>query len=91
MKIFKYELELADKQIVTMPNMKWILDAQIQTGKLCVWAMVDENRETEDLTFYIFGTGNPIPEDIGYNNLFYIGSVQDRGFVWHVFFEREEY
>lgn len=82
--IWKFELSITDEQIVSVPKGAWILTAQMQRGRLCVWAMVDTNVICEPTHFRIFGTGNPVTGLYGQ----YIGTVQDGGLVWHVFAEQ---
>jgi hypothetical protein len=55
----------------------------IQDGKLCLWASVDPERNPSTIRIFIVGTGHPIPADA--NN--YVGTVQDRMFIWHVYTE----
>lgn len=47
---------------------------------ICLWAAVDPNDPVMDIEIIIAGTGHPLPH-IGD----YIGTVQQHGFIWHVF------
>lgn len=84
MTIYKYPIDIKDVQTVTMPMNSKILTAQVQQGKLCLWAMVDEkNDRTEEHIIEVFGTGHPMinmPRN-------YIGTIQWMGghLVFHVF------
>lgn len=86
-KIFKYALELTEKQMVELPAGAKILDVQMQNGVPCLWAWVDPEEKLKRATeIYVFGTGNPIPmlEDQKYAYR-HLGTVQDGRFVWHIF------
>lgn len=82
--IYKYKLELTDKQIILMPVGAQILCAQLQEYNPTLWAMVDTLSPLEERIIYTFGTGNPI--NIDHKDI-YIGTVQTSNgrFVWHVF------
>lgn len=80
--IHKFPLKITDLQSVTMPKGALILDAQFQNGTLCLWAEVDPNETFRPARrFEIIGTGNPIPD----GSRIHIATVQEAGFVWHVF------
>jgi len=80
--IWKYELEITDKQTLSLPPTSCFLAVQEQKGKLMLWARVDPNQLPVERTILIHGTGHPIsPEEK------YIGTAQTTGgfLVWHVF------
>lgn len=83
MKIFKYKLELCHEQVVELPCIRDdILSVQIQDGEIVFWLGVDSPPSmTEEVKFRIVGTGDYYP-DAGHKH---IGTVQDKGFVWHIF------
>jgi hypothetical protein len=81
--IHKYPLEIIDIQPVIIPKAFSPLSVQIQNGKLCLWALVDNEAKKVTRNVYIVGTGNPAPEQANRSN--YVGTVQSRPFVWHVF------
>lgn len=83
MKIYKYEL-IGQTTIIGMPKGAQILTVQKQGNNTCVWALVDPEESTEDITFHIVGTGNPADH---VNDLLYVGTVQQAGgaLIWHVF------
>jgi len=84
--IYKYPLSLASSQGVSMPQGAKILSAQMQNDELQVWAIVDTEAPAPDdyYEFIIAGTGNPTHINIRDAN--YLSTVQDGGFVWHVFY-----
>jgi len=81
MRIYKYELKIQDRQNITMDWDARLLSVQFQDGKLCLWAMVDTNSWKSHRTIRIVGTGMDFDPD----GLVFIGTVQQDGFVWHVF------
>lgn len=93
--IWRYSLLLSDHQTIRMPKNAVILSVNAQYDNLCLWAMVDPKKPTEDRDIEVFGTGHPIHEDMGVERKF-IGTVvtyktnhHDPGLVsslvWHVF------
>ena len=82
--IYKYPVEIVDEQVIKFPKDAHALSAQMQGNQLCVWAMVDSDNELVERKVRIFGTGNPVDLQ---GNWQFLGSVQERIFVWHVFIE----
>lgn len=88
--IYKYPIELRDVQFLEVPKRSQLLTAQLQHGRICIWAIVStEEKETETRRIEIHGTGNPVApgESIIFGLCHHLGSVQQEGFVWHVFAE----
>lgn len=91
--IFKYKLVLnGNPQTVMMPEGAAILSVQFQgsngiVGDICVWAMVDASQLQLPHVFYVFGTGQPLPDifDVWTLKNRHLGTVQQGPFVWHVF------
>jgi len=90
-KIYKYTIEEPDHGLTISISMRrncQVLSAQYQpaTETLCIWAVVDTEEPVELKTFFIAGTGLPIP-DIQNGSLCFIATVQapKGNFVWHVF------
>lgn len=90
--IWKYEIEITDRQVLKMPTKARLLPFVAQqpgqpSNMLCLWAEVDlRNSEAypmEKVPIYVVGTGNPMPEEVGNDG--YLGSVQSGVFVWHVY------
>lgn len=83
MTIWKYELEVTDKQWVNMPEGAKILTVQIQNGRPCLWAIVNPKNKPEERVIETYGTGNPFKEF----ERSYIGTYQLQGgsLVFHVF------
>jgi hypothetical protein len=81
--IWKFPLEITDRQIVDMPHECAPLTVQMQFGQLYLWAIVDPEKSTTGHPIIIAGTGNPLSEEV--DGFTYIGSFHERRFVWHVF------
>jgi hypothetical protein len=81
--IWKFPVELADRQVVRMPAGAALLTSQYQYGRLNLWAEVDPSADLEDRVIAIVGTGNPMPEA----ETVHVATVQqmDGQLVWHVF------
>jgi hypothetical protein len=83
-KIFKFPLELKDKQVVKMPRGAQVLSIQMQNGKKTIWALCPvPDAVQEDRTFFIFGTGHDLPESATAKT--FVATVQEGNFVWHIF------
>ena len=84
--IFKYTLNVTDKQVIQMPVGAEILKVDTQYNKICIWAMFDRVKEydTEERVFEIFGTGNSFEESDKRN---YLDTIQlyDGEQIYHVF------
>lgn len=87
--IYKYELEMQQQTVHSIPEGAIVLTVAKQNGKICVWALVDTDNPKRDHYFFIFGTGNPIPDDLLCP--MYLGTIQDAPFVWHVFHQYSNY
>ena len=84
--IYKYALEVTDKQRVNLPKGAEILTVQEQYGVPCIWAQVDTTSPPEERIFETFGTGHEMPIDMGIDRK-YIGTYQIQGgsLVFHLF------
>jgi hypothetical protein len=87
-RIYKYPLEVTDRQEVHLPEGAMILHVGVQNGVVCLWALVDPDAWNEHRTFWIVGTGNPMPPTFGEIGWIHHGTVQQGLFVWHVWEER---
>jgi hypothetical protein len=84
-RVYKYDLEVTDAQLMRLPAGSRILSVQEQRGVLRLWALADVKRVDVERWVYIVGTGNPAPASVFEQE--YIGTVQTNGgvLVWHVF------
>lgn len=82
--IYKYPLQITDRNVVEMPASARILSVQMQHGLPTLWALVDTSDKVRvNPCFAVVGTGNPIDFDV--RRARFIGTVQERVFVWHIF------
>ncbi len=81
--VWKYELQIVDEQTLEMPRGAKVLSVANQSGKLCLWAEVDQSERIVYRHFLIIGTGNLITEDFELRK--FVGTVLIDPFVWHVF------
>ena len=82
--IYKYPLEITDEQILEVPMRTTFLTVMFQNGQLYVWgkhSIYDPPLQKVKRRIVIVGTGHEFDNA----SLNYIGTVQERGFVWHVF------
>lgn len=83
--IYKWTLDIEDKQTLSLPAGAQILSVAMQRDEVCLWALIDPKAtKVQDRTFEIFGTGHPIPQGIQRK---FLGTVLTHGgaLVWHVF------
>lgn len=81
--IWKYTLEITDRQSISMPIRADILSVAVQNDQICLWASVETTEEELRREIVIVGTGNQMPED----RMRFIGTVlthQD-ALVWHIY------
>lgn len=84
--IHKYELKSGfNCTEIKIPDNRYILHVDYQDGILCMWAVVDTNSPLRSTKVYVYGTGQPINENL--QSLEYVGTVQESFCVWHVFIE----
>ena len=82
-KVFKYTLDVTERQTIKMPPLARILKIGVQEGHVRIWASVHEDYPEGDRTFVVVGTGCTIPDDVKLSS--YRGTVQVGSFVWHIF------
>lgn len=94
LKIYKYQLEITDRQTLKLPFGAKILSVETQTSggitdtRIVLYALVDPDAIVEERIFIIHGTGHPMePQEINYP---FIGTVSVGGvLMFHVFEEKE--
>ena len=85
--IHRYELPISDQVTVRMPREAEILS--VATGdrypnSISVWAKVFSEAPLARRTFWIVGTGNPLPADI--DKAKFVGTVKhDHNLIWHIY------
>jgi len=83
MTIWKWELKTTDEQTILMPLGARLLTVQVQNGVPCIWALVNPTANQIERRFGVYGTGNPVPDEVGE----YVATYQlaDGRLVFHVF------
>lgn len=81
--IWKWPLEVTDRQVIMMPVGADALCVQLQQGAPQLWALVQTDAPTEQRAFYVVGTGHHMPAAA----TAFIGTFQlaDGALVFHVF------
>ena len=82
--IYKYKLEVTDRQRITLPLNYEILDIQVQHKDVCMWVLVPLKQDTKEMAIIeIFGTGHTINT----HDRKYISTFQMNGgdLVFHAF------
>jgi len=83
--IWRYDFEIEDRVVVTMPQGAQILHATRSDRKewgVAVWAQVDPEVPATARVIYVRGTGHPLGSAAGAR---YIGPVFEPPLVFHVF------
>lgn len=89
--IWKYPLEITDKQIIHLPIGSMPLSVIGQGHDIYLYVRLNNRRQTEESQFevYIHGTGHQIDEEEAFNSSF-MGTVilLDGKLIFHVFIRR---
>lgn len=85
-KIFKYNLQTTDINLLRIPIGAQILSVKCQNNNIRLWALVDPEAQSEERMFEIFGTGNDVPCGMEIERKF-IDTVLtwNDSLVWHIF------
>ena len=84
MRVWKWDIEVTDTQMIELPIGSKILDIQMQLGGLRLWALCNQDTtDKESRKIAIYGTSSPMPDDPGT----YISTFQIYGgeLVFHAF------
>ena len=84
--IYKYKLTITDKQVIDMPLTGLLHSIQFQGDELYAWVEVDTEYLKGKRTFWIVGTGHPLPKVEGH--LMFRQTIQTPPFVWHIYEEQ---
>lgn len=86
--IWKYQLGTRGAQKLQIPSGATLLSVKFQHSyhyrQLCAWFLLDPEMKSEERTFRIFRTGQPV-EDV--ESLTYLNTVQDGDLMRHIFEE----
>lgn len=81
--IHKFAIAPGSWSEVEMPAASEIVSVQMQGDTLTAWAIVHTDSATVTRTFYIVGTGHPLPTPAWSSR--FLATVQDGALVWHIF------
>ncbi len=86
--IWKYDLTPEAVQYIDMPDGAQVLCLHMQYDTPRIWVLAESDLPKTRRTFRVFGTGNPIEDDL--STLKYVGTFQIYGgtLVFHVFEEQ---
>lgn len=80
--IYKYPIEVSDQWFVELPRASRILCVQMQNGSPWIWALVDTTAPKAVHRFDWHPTGRECNAPG-----VYVGTVQDNGMVFHLFYQ----
>lgn len=83
-RIYKYPLNVVDKQSVKLPLGSQILSVQLQKCVPCIWALVNPDAQVTEVNVRFVATGEDVSniEHLTYLSTLHIGYL-----VYHVFLE----
>ena len=89
-RIFKYELEVAEHQVLKLPKGSHFLSVESQKDNIVLYAVVDDSQpNTVDLSIKVVGTGQDVSnmEDFGF-----LGTVKlwNDSLMFHIFYNSRE-
>jgi hypothetical protein len=87
--IWKYVIQFRDVQTLYLPKGSTLLSVQLQNDTPYIWALVNPDNlfaDEDEISILMFGTGNPIEKEFAWNTQF-LGTIQNNGIVFHVFYE----
>ncbi len=83
--IHKYQLAMADEQLLQLPMDSKPLCVQMQNGMPHVWVMIDMNQPMYGIyKFYTHGTGHNFNHNANYLDTY---QMDGGGLIFHVFWE----
>lgn len=82
--VHKFPLTVNGRQTIVMPEGAEVSHVGLQGSTVCLWALVDTEKDYKPRTFTILGTGQPL--DVPGGDVKPVGSfmVADGEFVFHV-------
>lgn len=86
MRIYKFPLTLTAVQSIAVPVPFKPLSVQLQNAQICLWAETPGGEPTKTAEVVIVGTGHEVPDEaIAFKT--FVDTVQQGGYVWHVYAE----
>lgn len=86
MRIYKYPLELVPFQRLNVPVPFKPLAVQVQNQQITLWAETPGGEPTRGASVVIVGTGHDVKAE-ALAGKEYVDTVQNGGYVWHVYAE----
>jgi len=85
MEIWKFPLEIRNRQTIEIPGNPTFLSLQIQRGIPTLWAAVKPENPTVQIGIHCFSTGHSTEDSLAPKR--FLGTVQTEGggLVWHYF------
>lgn len=85
--IFKYQIEIKDgPQPIQFPDLAILKSAIFQNGMISIYAEVNSDHKLTTKTFWIFPTGDTLPEDV-YLNFLQTVHITQYNLVYHIYYE----
>lgn len=88
--IYKYKLDITEKQVISLPRNCKILKINTQNDIPHLWALVDPTADEVNVTIYTYSTGDIVPDNW---NLIYLGTyditLDNYNLVFHTFMLEE--
>lgn len=78
--VYKYIIKITDEQVISLPLVQLLHVGLDPSGFPCVWAEVETEMPSSDVTIFVVGTGHPVPD-----GAWHVGSFVQGGFVWHIY------
>lgn len=98
-RVYQYPIQITDHQRIVLPKGAGIIHADMGIIQalgygptpghmaLCLWAMVDDaQREMVEVDIYIASNGDALPFTYGQYGAWFLRTVLDGKFVWHLFY-----
>lgn len=84
MRIWKFPIE--NGQAIQIPEGSEPLHvAEDPQGQVCIWALIDPEKELAARMVTVVGTGWDVPDAAQY-----IGTIHQGAYVWHIYLGEEE-
>ena len=88
--VWKYPLEIAGEQILTVPKHSKFCSLIEQNDKPALYFLVNDGEaDTEDIVVFIRGTGHHVEREM-YKTSQFIGTISTHSnqFVWHIWIKQ---
>lgn len=83
--IWKYPIQLTDRQKLKVSQQFRVLSAQFQGNTPCLWVATNTEAPLIELEIVILGTGHEVTDNP--RDLIFINTVHQSYLVWHFFYK----